>query len=327
VYKPKVLALARKKSGVTYHRIETPLRHLQEGGYIDLQIIYDFNEISIETFGGVTHFIASRFIPSKQILHVFQFLKSKGIKVIIDQDDHWDLPNYHPSKKLYDRFMKLWIQLSNQYADEVWVTHKELAKHIQNKNVKIVPNAINHHDKQWQHEKIKSESLRFGYVGGISHKEDLLSTKLDFKGSENSYCVKVDTYPEILNVGNVLEPKDVDEYATLYSHFDVSLIPLRASKFNRCKSNLKMLEAGFTGTAAIVSHTHPYTQVIESDNCVSVPAGWSWEKAIKNINKEQAQELAENLREDVWDYRMDKINEIRHDLLYANDRRDCRKAC
>ena len=67
-------------------------------------------------------------------------------------------------------------------------------------------------------------------------------------------------YPGVENEGYVRQwTRDVDHYCTHYNTVDVLLVPLRDSIFNSCKSQLKLLEAGFMDTAVICSDFGPYT--------------------------------------------------------------------
>ena len=53
--------------------------------------------------------------------------------------------------------------------------------------------------------------------------------------------------------------KPVTSYATNYRWFDVSLAPIKNHIFNRVKSQLKVIEAGFYKKALIASDIGPYT--------------------------------------------------------------------
>jgi glycosyltransferase involved in cell wall biosynthesis len=53
--------------------------------------------------------------------------------------------------------------------------------------------------------------------------------------------------------------KPVNTYATNYSKFDISLAPIKNHIFNRVKSQLKVIEAGFYKRALIASEVGPYT--------------------------------------------------------------------
>ena len=58
----------------------------------------------------------------------------------------------------------------------------------------------------------------------------------------------------------------VTSYAKNYSKFDVSLAPIKNTMFNRMKSQLKVIEAGFYKKALITSDLGPYT--IDLKHCL-----------------------------------------------------------
>jgi glycosyltransferase involved in cell wall biosynthesis len=53
--------------------------------------------------------------------------------------------------------------------------------------------------------------------------------------------------------------KHINTYATNYSKFDISMAPIKNHIFNRVKSQLKVIEAGFYKKALIASEVGPYT--------------------------------------------------------------------
>jgi hypothetical protein len=65
----------------------------------------------------------------------------------------------------------------------------------------------------------------------------------------------------------------------------MALIPLQDNKFNRMKSELKMIEAGYFKKAVIVSNVHPYTNAISNKNCLSVGVRQDWEQKIRGLLK------------------------------------------
>jgi glycosyltransferase involved in cell wall biosynthesis len=60
--------------------------------------------------------------------------------------------------------------------------------------------------------------------------------------------------------------KPVTGYAKNYSKFDISLSPIKNTMFNRMKSQLKVIEAGFYKKALIASNIGPYT--IDLKHCL-----------------------------------------------------------
>lgn len=89
-----------------------------------------------------------------------------------------------------------------------------------------------------------------------------------------------------------IETKDImkGEFGKIYEDIDVLLVPLTNNKFNRCKSELKFIEAGFTNTAVISSKVIPYSNFgVNEEDCLFVkePTPQAWTKAIKKILREK----------------------------------------
>jgi glycosyltransferase involved in cell wall biosynthesis len=110
--------------------------------------------------------------------------------------------------------------------------------------------------------------------------------------------------------------KPVTTYAMNYSKFDISLAPIKNHIFNRMKSQLKVIEAGFYKKALIASEVGPYTidlvhclkngEFNEEGNAILIPENRNhsdWSKAIKKLvqNPEMIKELGERLYNTVKD--------------------------
>ena len=75
-------------------------------------------------------------------------------------------------------------------------------------------------------------------------------------------------YPNELSESYVrVWTQPVTSYAKNYSKFDVSLAPIKNTMFNRMKSQLKVIEAGFYKKAIIASDLGPYT--IDLKHCLN----------------------------------------------------------
>jgi glycosyltransferase involved in cell wall biosynthesis len=125
-----------------------------------------------------------------------------------------------------------------------------------------------------------------------------------------------DVFPNEINESYVrVWTKPVTSYAKNYSKFDVSLAPIKNHIFNRVKSQLKVIEAGFYKKALIASNIGPYTidlkHCLNNGNFVDGNAllvdenrnhsDWAKfiEKLIKNPN--MAKDMGERLYETVKD--------------------------
>lgn len=313
-----IVGFRRHQSGIDYHRVTAPLDALSRVDGINVDFATDPRDLPEEVWRKCTHIVASRFIyvPIKHMRRFKEACARHGCKLIIDVDDWWFLPPHHPKTKHYLHYeIPHRIEKSLEIADVVWTTNKHLAKKVRkhNKNVHIIPNAVDTKAKQWQHPKKNRKPVRFGYIAGNNHQPDLEAYDIDLSEYE-SYTADIDQYPEMLRTKHVLAPRPAYEYGEMYSYIDVSIIPLVASEFNKCKSHLKLIEAAFTGTAVICSPVAPYYQYLKpGENCLAPTNKQEWADAIKTLDNDKAmvKRLADNLRRDMAEYEMENINKLR----------------
>lgn len=78
--------------------------------------------------------------------------------------------------------------------------------------------------------------------------------------------------------------KLVHEFGEMYNDIDISVSPLERNEFNACKSELKMIEAGFMDCAAMVSNVNPYSLICNKDNSfmLSERDFFYWQRYILN---------------------------------------------
>jgi hypothetical protein len=114
---------------------------------------------------------------------------------------------------------------------------------------------------------------------------------------------------------------DTFNYGNMYNEIDVALVPLVDNEFNNCKSQLKIIEAGFMGKAAIVSNVHPYTiDCVHEKNCLMVNKNMNqmdWFLNMKRLVNEPnlREDLAAALYETVKEkYHIKTTNETRKQL-------------
>jgi glycosyltransferase involved in cell wall biosynthesis len=120
--------------------------------------------------------------------------------------------------------------------------------------------------------------------------------------------------------------KPVNTYAMNYSKLDISLAPIKNHIFNRMKSQLKVIEAGFYKKALIASEVGPYTidlkhclnhgQFVDG-NAILVDENRNhsdWNKAIKKLiqNPNMIKDMGERLYETVKDtYNLENVTKER----------------
>ena len=399
--KIKILVVPSDRTGVSYFRSTNP--HLAlENNYPDLfHVDIDYepqlnNDEWLKQYD-IIHYHRT-LGPYEQMKSLVEKLKSLGIISIMDLDDHWSPGVHHPAYLLIKNAMlDLKIENNLKVAENITTTTSIFANEISklNKNVFVLPNAIDPTEQQYTPNPEPSDRLRIGWLGGSSHLKDLeilrgvvnrlktddlldkvqfvlcgfdlrgQHTEIDKNTGEqrtrnilpkesvwyqyeriftDDYSIVSPEYKEFLLKFIQEEYKDVSKepyrrvwtkhistYATNYNLFDVSLAPIEENMFNKVKSQLKVIEAGFHHKAIIAQNYGPYQ--IDVKNAIKFGGGFDetangilvdskknhkdWYESIKKLikNPEIVSVLQENLYNTVKDtYSLNKVTEDRKNL-------------
>lgn len=336
--------------GSTLYRLQMPLEHLAINYGVECFMQPNVERMPIDFFEkfDIVYFNRklANFLRQEDIILVAQKIKLAGCKIVLDIDDYWHLSKDHQQKENYAKYNVPNVVIQSIIeADLVTTTNEVLAKKISahNPNVVVLPNALCPEMHQYfKPNPTKSNKIRFGWFGSEAHEEDLLLMKGSFERLhyDNNLKDKFEIYhggwevtptrqrfdqiftaqgAAFANSYKKIPYADIYNYQAGYNQVDVILAPLNSNEFNRCKSELKMIEAGFMGKAAIVSDVHPYTNLITTDNCLKVDHHSinGWYKAIKRIinQPDLIPKLATQLTQDVQRYHLDRVNELRHKAL------------
>jgi len=395
--KIKVLVLPSDKTGVGKFRSVDPHVMLQnlypDDFHVDIDYEPKINDVNYWKQYQIVHFHRSIGHDYDMAVQVIQTLNNLGIVTIMDLDDYWLPTKEHPIHHLIlQNKINQKIMANLKVAGYVTTTTPLFAKEIEklNKNVFVLPNAINPNEPQFKSETQPSDRLRFGWLGGSSHLHDLKLLDGTFnrlnslKDKFSVYLCGFDTrgtvtevnkqtgeqkqrpikpeetvwarYEEIFTdkyrlvtneqkeelikfkEGDLVNPnfptynriwtKPVTSYASNYRWFDVSLAPIKNHIFNRVKSQLKVIEAGFYKKAIIASNVGPYTIDLKHSlkngeftdgNALLVDEVRSgdWAKYMKKLidNPNWAQDLGERLYETVKDrYDLNIVTKERAEL-------------
>jgi len=396
--KLKVLVLPSDKTGVGKFRSVDPHIMLQNNHsddfHVDIAYEPKIDDINYWKNYDIVHFHRSIGNDYDKAVSIIQNLNTLGIVTIMVLDDYWLPTREHPIHQLVIQHKLHEKILANlKVAKYVTTTTNVFASEISkvNKNVFVLPNAINPKEPQFSQETEKSEKLRFGWLGGSSHLHDLklldgtfskLSTLKDKfsvylcgfdtrgtvteinkdTGEQKQRAIKPEEtvwarYEEIFtNNYNLVTPehksqlikfeqsdliskdeyfynrvwtKPVTTYASNYRWFDVSLAPIKNHIFNRVKSQLKVIEAGFYKKAIIASNIGPYTidlkhslkngEFVDGNALLvdEVKNHSDWAKFMKKLieNPNWAFDLGQRLYETVKDtYDLNKVTKDRAEL-------------
>lgn len=327
----RIIAFVNANSGPSYHRLIMPLL-LMDNPAVDVFIT---NNLLVEHFEkGCDVFMYNRVLPDHCDEQIAALKKTYGFKTVVDIDDYWELDVWHPLYTTYqaDDFAMHQIRHIG-YADAVLTTHARLAaecKHY-NDNVHVIPNAI---PRQGQFD-IKHDPyhlVRLFWQGSGTHKEDIgiLERPLEQLGNigKKIKMVMAGYHEESAPWGPMLEAytaklkhqyeiipfSPISNYYAPYAKADICLVPLVNSRFNRMKSNLKILEAANMGVPVIASAVHPYLDM-PVNYCRN---GRDWVGHIKRLvawparRLEEGHRLAEHCAEH---FNFNKINNERKQIL------------
>lgn len=291
-------------NGINYHRLMTPFLRLKAEEGVNIHFFSSFDELKQFDMTKVGSVVVSRRCTVSNYAEFKKWLKKYKVKLILDNDDFWELPDDNPAQEIYKKQVSREILASIRIADEIWTPSPTLAHKMKkvNKNVpyRIIPNTIYEKEEQWVNQEKDPNPkglVRFGYTGANGHRNDILSMGMTFENHE-LYCMNLMDYPDIMRAKYTMYPLDIHLYAQLYRHFDVSLAPLLNNKFNRCKSELKVVEAGYTKTAIIASNTTPYKEtIIHNKTGILCSSPDDWIKAVNEMTLEKAKNLAGELYE------------------------------
>lgn len=399
--KLRVLVVPSDRTGVSYFRSTNPHIALENNYPDEFSVDIDYepqlNDDNWLKQYDIIHY--HRTLGSyEQMPQLLQHLDNLGIVTIMDLDDHWSPGLHHPAYHIIKSAgldVKILgnIKCARNVTTTTSIFAEEIAKY--NKNVFVLPNAVEPSEKQFTPNLEKSDRIRIGWLGGSSHLKDLeilngVVTKLrgdnlidkvqfvlcgfDIRGTHTeidqatgeqkvrqitpmesvwfryekiftdnyqivspeykSHLMKF-TLDEFPNVAN--EPyrrvwtKPISTYASNYNLFDISLAPLDENIFNKVKSQLKVIEAGFHHKAIIAQDFGPYK--IDLKNAIQYGGGFDetangilidskknhkdWYTSLKKLitNPEMIPVLQENLYNTVKDtYSMDKVTEDRKQL-------------
>jgi hypothetical protein len=271
--RPRVLALP-VHSGAGQYRVVEPLNALQDAGLVQTCVLLPLGGQRIRLMqplelvrAAPDRLILQHSIDDGQLNLIDGFKNAApNIKIIQTVDDLLgDVSEKHPNHNYQIREGHSRMIQALFKSDRLIVTTQPLADHYGRyvNDVHIVPNALG---PQWMGLRklsISRSRLRVGWVGAGQHQGDLelintvvreLANEVDwvFMGmctAEIKPLLK--EFHGFVSIGDY--PKKMSEL-----DLDIAIAPLEDNFFNRCKSNLRLLEYGAMGWPVVCSDVFPY---------------------------------------------------------------------
>jgi len=238
---------------------------------------------------------------SEMALNVLRNLKGMGIPVIYEVDDY--VFNLHPKNPSYNYYAqpdrRHNIEQMLREVDAITVTCEYLKKRflVYNQRVYVIPNYIDPRYWRVRQKGTENEKIAVGWSGGASHYDDLrlIDGVMETITAEFPQVkfILVGWDPGFFRVPpNRREfygfTKDFVEYAANLSHIDIGLAPLEDNLFNKCKSDIKLLEYGVLNIPVIASYVGPYQKAIDDGFVLKAMNPKDWIKQIRKLVSDEA---------------------------------------
>jgi glycosyltransferase involved in cell wall biosynthesis len=271
--RPRTMAVALF-SGAGQYRVVEPLNALQDAGLVQSCVVLPLPSRAHRILSPLDVvraapdcLILQHSVDDGQLRQIEYYKKAApNLRIVQMVDDLFgEVPEKHPNREFQSREGHQRMMQALIKSDRLIVTTQTLADHYRKyvDDVHIVPNMLAY---QWQglRNKPKQRSrLRIGWVGAGQHQGDLelisavvseLAAEVDwvFMGmctdgirpylKEFHHFVSISEYPKKI--------AELD--------LDIAIAPLEDNIFNRCKSNLRLLEYGAMGWPVVCSDVYPY---------------------------------------------------------------------
>lgn len=217
----------------------------------------------------------------RHLVESIPHIQRYGTAVVVDFDDDFD--SLHPRNQAYPAYdpehnplqNKIWAKLASSLADLVTVTTPALAKtYGEHGRVAVLRNYVPESYltvKPFWPEEYATKRPHIGWAGNpFSHPGDL-----EVMGSA-IHDLTFDRRARFCTIGSAKtgdivsarHPKAIpwsklSDYPALTASFDVGVVPLADTKFNRAKSWLKGLEYAALGVPFVASPTQQYKALAE----------------------------------------------------------------
>jgi hypothetical protein len=275
----RVLGLIADMAACGYYRMEYPFEFLRRGGAkadttgaVNLPLLQEYDIIVVQRS------------YSPELFGMLQEARRFGKTVLYEVDDY--LHGVHPHSPAYKTFRPNginvhWVDQWLKGSAGLLTSTPELAGAYGPlvPRTWVLPNNLDFGIRNWDRPASRDPRLEgklvIGWAGSSFHPDDMLPLQGSLKkvlekyGSRVVFAIasgpaQVRQFLQPLNLPSeqvvILDPVHFWDYPQLLSQFDIGLAPLSNTLFNRCKSELKLLEYGAWGIPYVASKVAPYNR-------------------------------------------------------------------
>lgn len=290
------------KGGCAFYRMEQPGKRYAELTKTPLAVHAAGDKLpsipqwqaAMDNLGVTTAVIARTFEDHQRNYWVSLRRAIPGLRLVMDFDDLlWNpcpLSSFKPTPMMLKN-----LDIVANLSDVLTASTKPMADalwHRYKKKARIIPNMVDEGIFRRPVRRSPRERMRIVWAGSATHQRDMMLI-------EDAVLKTADKYewhfmgwmPDSLK-GKVRYHDGVDmaqyieKLASIRAH--VSVAPLAATAFNKCKSNVKLLEYGALGMATIASAVYPYKP--SAARLVTTGTADEWIAALSDMENEQVRQ-------------------------------------
>lgn len=272
--RPTVLAFPIS-SGSGQYRVIEPLNALQKAGLAQTCVVFPLSHTAYRTPNALEiaraapdRLIVQHSIGDAHLQLMREYRQTHPDLFIIQMVDDvfHDLPEKHQLHVIHQREGYVRMREALRMSNRVIVSTQPLAEVYQDccDDIRVIPNTLD--DEVWGHfykQPAARPRLRVGWAGAAQHQGDLEMIQQVIEAFKDEVdWIFMGMCPDKLRP-HVKEfhgfVSYVDYPAKLASlDLDIAIAPLEDNLFNRCKSNLRLLEYGAMGWPVVCSDVYPF---------------------------------------------------------------------
>jgi glycosyltransferase involved in cell wall biosynthesis len=325
----EILKNGRRMCGaIGWYRIVNPLKRLGADITVGMAIsARPESALELKKRGDIWF---CKMTDNQDIDHIYSAHKEfTGAKFILDIDDEpGDVDEAHPDyKAILDR--KEMRMRMIKMADHIVVSTPQIKESIKdiNSHVTVIPNAIDPKIWKWKRKEHKDGKIRIGWMSSGSHFVDLpiiepaMNEILDeYPNVEFHFAGMTWDETQEDRFYHHVGTKDYAKFPRWYANLgiDIAICPLKDTKFNRAKSNIKWMEASMLGIPCVVSDVEPYRCVKHGVTGYLANNTADFKKYLITLieNEEKRREIGKNAKKDVLDnWTTDKFTHLYEELF------------
>lgn len=285
----RCLGIVRNHWGPANYRVRFPLEDLQRSGVTDACAMYvtptsDFGLDEILETHRPKKILIQPYLSDRGMRLMESLHREPGLEVTLVIDDLWTaVPAQNPVSSRLPRDVHERLRHISLLSDCLVFTTDPLreALSVGHDNAHVIPNAL----PEWiwnagmPAKRQRSGKPRIGWAGATQHGGDLAFLNEVVRATEHAAdWVFLGMCPETLlhSVHDTRPMVPFEKYpGTLAAlNIDLAIAPLADNAFNRCKSQLKILEYGILGIPSIAADLDPYRQAPVPRARSDDPAEW-----------------------------------------------------